>query len=75
MNFEIIKLNLNNYDLSNYIWDMKNCEFTKLFTEQVACKNREPYIFKYDGKYIASCDWCLIMENIQKKAKRFIYQD
>lgn len=56
MNFELIKLNLNNYDLSNNIWDMKSCEFTKQFSEQIACENREPYIFKYDGKYIASCD-------------------
>lgn len=56
MNFEIIKLNLHNYDLSNNIWDMKSCEFTKQFTEQIACENREPYIFKNDGKYIASCD-------------------
>ena len=70
MNFEIIKLNLNNYDLSNYIWDMKNCEFTKLFTEQVACKNREPYIFKYDGKYIASCDLVFDYGEYTEKSKK-----
>ena len=75
MNFEIIKLNLNNYDLSNYIWDMKNCEFTKLFTEQVAKKIVNHIYLNMTVNTLQAVIWCLIMENIQKKAKRFIYQD
>ncbi len=67
MNFEIIKLNSSNYDLSNNIWNMKSCDFTKQFIEQVACKNREPYIFKYDGKYIASCDLVFDYEEYTEK--------
>ena len=55
----LTKLNSSNYDLSDNVWNMKNCEFTKQFTEQVACKNREPYIFEQNGKHIACCDLVL----------------
>ena len=55
----LTKLNSSNYVLSNNVWNMESCEFTKQFTEQVACKNREPYIFEQNGKYIACCDLVL----------------
>lgn len=54
--FEIIKLNSSNYNLSNNIWNMESCEFTKQFIQQVACGTREPYLMKCNNKYIASCD-------------------
>ena len=56
MNYNIEQLNTTNYDKSNNVWDMKSCPFTEQFKEQVACGNREPYLMKYNNKYIASCD-------------------
>ena len=35
---------------------MESCPFTQQFKEQIACGNREPYLLKYNNKYIASCD-------------------
>lgn len=74
MNFEMIKLNLNNYDLSNNIWDMKNCEFTKQFSEQIACENRDHIYLNMTANILQAVIWCLITENTQKKAERFICQ-
>lgn len=69
----LTKLNSSNYDLSDNVWNMKNCEFTKQFTEQVACKNREPYIFEQNGKYIACCDLVLDYgEYTQKDIKIYL---
>ncbi len=56
MNYTIEQLNIANYDKSNNIWDMESCQFTEQFRKQVACGNREPYLMKYNDKYIASCD-------------------
>ena len=55
-NFEIIKLNSSNYNLSNNVWNMESCEYTEQFTQQVAYGTREPYLMKYKKKYVASCD-------------------
>ena len=54
--FEIIKLNSSNYNLSNNVWNMNSCPFTKQFKEQVKNGTREPYLMKCVNKYIASCD-------------------
>ena len=48
----------------------KATEFTKQFSEQIACENREPYIFKYDGKYIASCDLVFDYGEYTEKSKK-----
>lgn len=56
INYTIEQLNITNYDKSNNVWDMAICPFTKQFKEQIACGNREPYLLKYNNKYIASCD-------------------
>ena len=69
----LTKLNSSNYDLSDNVWNMESCEFTKQFTEQVACKNREPYIFEQNGKYIACCDLVLDYgEYTQKDIKIYL---
>lgn len=56
INYTIEQLNITNYYKSNNVWDMESCPFTKQFKEQIACGNREPYLLKYNNKYIASCD-------------------
>lgn len=56
MNYIIEQLNITNYEKSNNVWNMESCPFTKQFKEQIACGNREPYLMKYNNKYIASCD-------------------
>lgn len=56
INYTIEQLNITNYDKSNNVWNMESCPFTKQFKEQIAFGNREPYLMKYNNKYIASCD-------------------
>lgn len=56
MNYIIEKLDITDYDKSNCVWNMDSCPFTEQFREQVAIRNREPYLMKVDKKSIASCD-------------------
>ncbi len=56
MNYSIEQLSVDSYDKSNSVWDMNTCPFTEQFREQVASGNREAYLMKANGHYIASCD-------------------
>lgn len=63
----IEKLQLEEYDKSNNVWDMKSCPFTQQFKEQIACGNRESYLMKHNDKYIASCDLVTDYEEYTEK--------
>ncbi|MGN1329355.1 MAG: GNAT family N-acetyltransferase, partial [Eubacterium sp.] len=56
MNYIVEQLSISNYDKSNDVWDMKGYPFTEQFKEQIACGNRDAYLMKCNGKYVASCD-------------------
>lgn len=56
MNYTIEQLNITNYDKSNNVWNMNTFPLTEQFRAQVASGNREAYLMKFNGKYVASCD-------------------
>lgn len=56
MNFTIEKLSVDNYSKSNKVWDMKRFPLTEQFRKEVADGNRDSFLLKRNGKYIASCD-------------------
>lgn len=70
MKFTIEKLTIDNYNKSNFIWDMSACPFTEQFREQVECGNREAYLFKLNDKYIASCDLVYDYDDYTEKGKK-----
>lgn len=50
--YEIVKLNINEYEKCNNIWDMKRCPFTEQFRKQIITGDRQVFIYKIGDAFI-----------------------
>ncbi|MCM1285248.1 MAG: GNAT family N-acetyltransferase [Acetobacter sp.] len=50
--YEIAKLNVEEYSKCNNIWDMKKCPYTNYFKNQIISGDRIVYIYKINNEFI-----------------------
>lgn len=50
--YTIEKLNIKDYEKCNNIWNMKKCEFTEKFRQEIETGNRVVFIYKIKDKFI-----------------------
>ena len=52
-NGNIIKLEIENYNKCNNIWNMeKQKNLAEKFLKELKCKNRETFVYEYDNEYL-----------------------
>ncbi len=52
-NGNIIKLEIENYNKCNNIWNMKKQKnLAEKFLKELKCKNRETFVYEYDNEYL-----------------------
>lgn len=52
-NYEIVKIDIDEYHKCNQIWNMKNNPYTDAFIKQVKNGDRQVYIYKIGDEFIA----------------------
>ena len=62
-NYKIEKLDINDYEKCNNIWDMSNCEFTEKFRQEIENGNRTTFIYKINGEFIGEIAYVLDMQD------------
>lgn len=62
-NYTIERLDIEDYEKCNNIWDMFNCEFTEKFRQEIEQNNRVVYIYKIDGEFIGEIAYVIDMQD------------
>lgn len=61
--YTIEKLNIKDYKKCSNIWNMKKCEFTEKFREEIETGNRVVFIYKLNGKFIGEIAYVFDMND------------
>lgn len=62
--FTIEKMKTNDYFKCDNIWDMKECEHTKMWAEEIKDGSRIVYVYKFEGEFLGECDIVIKKEGI-----------
>ena len=61
--YVIEKLDIKDYKKCNNIWNMKKCEFTEKFRQEIETGNRVVYIYKIKGNFIGEIAYVFDMND------------
>ncbi len=61
--YTIEKLDVNDYEKCNNIWDMKKCEFTEKFRHEIEEGNRVVFVYRIKEKFIGEIAYVLDMND------------
>lgn len=62
-NYKIEKLDINDYEKCNNIWEMSKCEFTEKFRQEIENGNRTVFIYKTNEEFIGEIAYVLDMQD------------